>query len=341
MRAMLLHKIMPVGRDSRPLKPADVPVPKPKSNEILVRVSACGICHTELDEIEGRSPPPRLPVIPGHEVVGRVEKAGSRARGFRPGERVGIGWIHSACGRCRFCREGMENLCEEFTATGRDVNGGYAEFMTVPEGSAYRIPRAFSDAEAAPLLCAGGVGYRSLMLANVGKGQRLGLTGFGGCGHLLLQMAKQKYPGLKVYVFARSRKQRDFARRLGADWAGGTGSRPPRMLDAVIDTTPAWSPPAEALKSLRRGGRLVINAIRKEDADKRSLLGIDYQRDLWNEKEVKSVANVTRKDIKDFLKLAASMPIRPEVRTYKLEQANEALRTLKAGHIRGALVLVV
>jgi propanol-preferring alcohol dehydrogenase len=341
MKAMILSKISSMDRKRNPLKPVDVPVPEPRGNEILVRVRACGVCHTELDEIEGRSPPPRLPIIPGHEVVGRVERRGSRARRFKIGDRVGIGWIRSACGACRLCREGNENLCERFVATGRDADGGYAEFMAVPEDFAYRIPGTFSDAEAAPLLCAGGVGYRSLRLANIKDGQRLGLTGFGACGHLTLQAARHMYPNLKTYVFARSREQRDFARRLGADWAGSTESRPPERLDAVIDTTPAWKPATEALRNLKRGGRLVINAIRKEDSDKGSLLGIDYQRDLWHEKEVKSVANVTRRDIREFLKLAASIPIRPEVRIYRLGEANAALQRLKAGHVKGALVLVV
>jgi propanol-preferring alcohol dehydrogenase len=340
MKAMILSRTASMDKNSNPLRPADLPVPRPRSKEILVRVSACGVCHTELDEIEGRLTPPRLPIVPGHEVVGRVEKRGRLANKFRISERVGIGWIHSSCGACRFCREGNENLCESFAATGRDADGGYAEFMTVPEDSAYRIPRAFSDNEAAPLLCAGGVGYRSLRLANLRDGQGLGLTGFGACGHLTLQMARQKYPKLRTHVFARSREQRDFARELGAGWTGGTEARPPEMLDCIIDTTPAWRPPAEALRNLRPGGRLVINAIRKGDADKKALLDIDYQRDLWLEKEIKSVANVTRRDITDFLKLAASIKLRPQIREFKLEDANLALQKLKAGHVRGALVLV-
>jgi propanol-preferring alcohol dehydrogenase len=340
MKAMILSKTASMDRVSNPLEPADLPVPRPRSNEILVKVSACGVCHTELDEIEGRVKPPRLPIVPGHEVVGMVEKRGSRARRFRTGERVGIGWIHSCCGTCRFCREGNENLCEKFAATGLDANGGYAEYITVPEDSAYRIPSAFSDSEAAPLLCAGGVGYRSLRLAGIGKVHSLGLTGFGACGHLTLQMARHEYPKLRTYVFARSRKQRDFARRLGADWTGSTESRPPEMLDCIIDTTPAWNPPVKALRCLRPGGRLVINAIRKGDSDKESLMDIDYQRDLWVEKEIKSVANVTRRDIADSLKLAASTEIRPRIKEYNLEDANRALQRLKSGHIRGALVLV-
>jgi propanol-preferring alcohol dehydrogenase len=341
MKAVILSRTMSLDKGRNPLKLVDLPVPEPGKNGILVRVTACGVCHTELDEIEGRTRPSRLPIIPGHEVVGRVERLGNHANKFKIGDRVGVGWIHSSCGKCSFCRTGNENLCERFVATGRDANGGYAEYMTVPEDFAYRIPRTFSDSEAAPLLCAGSVGYRSLRLAELGDGQGLGLTGFGACGHLILQMARKMYPKLKVHVFARSREQRRFAMELGADWTGSTESRPPEKLDCIIDTTPAWRPPLEALKNLMPGGRLIVNAIRKEDKDKNALLDIDYQRDLWLEREIKSVANVTRKDIVDSLKLAASIPLRPQIREYKLEEANQALQKLKAGHIRGALVLVV
>jgi propanol-preferring alcohol dehydrogenase len=337
MKAMVLERPRPVRPGSSPLRPKSLPVPRPGKGQVLIRVSACGVCHTDLDEAEGREKA-RLPVIPGHQVTGRVESLGSGARRFRKGDRVGVGWIYSSCGSCRFCKSGQENLCESFMATGKDADGGYAEFMAVPEDYAFRLP-SLPDIEAAPLLCAGGVGYRSLRLSGIGDGQALGLTGFGACGHLIIQMARHMYPGLRVYVFARSREQRGLARELGAEWAGGTGSRPPGRLDAVIDTTPAWKPPVEALRSLRRGGRLVINAIQKEDSDKQNLMGLDYQRDLWHEKEVKSVANVTRRDITEFLGLASRLGIRPEVRAYSLDQANDALERLKKGHVRGALVL--
>jgi propanol-preferring alcohol dehydrogenase len=337
MKAMVLARTAPAERN--PLKPRDVPVPRPGKNEILVKVSACGVCRTDLDQVEGRIVS-RLPIIPGHEIVGRVEKKGSQARRFGIGDRVGVGWISSACGSCGHCLSGNENLCPGFRATGRDANGGYAEYARVNENFAFRIPRAFSDQEAAPLLCAGSVGYRSLLLSGAGEGGRLGLTGFGACGHLILQMAIHKFPGIRVFVFARSRAQRDFAKKLGAHWTGRAESRPPERLDSVIDTTPAWAPAVEALRNLRPGGRLVINAIQKQDSGKTALLGLDYQRDLWMEKEIKSVANVARKDISGFLKLAAAVPIRPGTREYGLEQANQALEGLKKGNIRGALVLV-
>ncbi len=341
MKAMVINQISRLADNPRPLEPVELPVPRPGRGEILVRVSACGVCHTELDEIEGRTPPPQLPVIPGHEVVGKVAENGPDSSRFKPGDRVGVGWIYSSCGRCDYCRSGRENLCPEFRATGRDANGGYAEYMTVSEEFAYPIPSVFSDAEAAPLLCAGGVGYRSLRLTGMEDGQSLGLTGFGASAHLVLQMARFKYPSSRVYVFARSEKERVFARELGAVWAGETEAAPPEPLDCIIDTTPAWKPVVEALRNLKSGGRLVINAIRKEAGDQDYLLRLKYPTHLWMEKEIKSVANVTRKDIGDFLDLASRIPIRPEVEEFSLEEANTALRELKAGKIRGAKVLTI
>lgn len=339
MKAMVLNAINRVRDNVSPLKLTELPEPVPAEDEILVRVSACGVCHTELDEIEGRTPPPRLPVVLGHQVVGRVEACGSGAKAFQIGDRVGIAWIFSACGVCKFCRVGNENLCQDFKATGRDANGGYAEHMAVPEASAYRIPPDFVDAEAAPLLCAGAVGYRALRLTGLQNGQNLGLTGFGGSNHLVLQMARHRYPNTKVFVFARSEKERAFARELGAVWAGDTAETSPEKLDCIIDTTPVWRPVVEALRNLERGGRLVINAIGKEEVDKDILLQLDYQTHLWLEKEVKSVANVTRNDVSEFLALAGEMHIRPEYQEFALEEANQALSELKAGKIRGAKVL--
>jgi propanol-preferring alcohol dehydrogenase len=341
MKAMILHRLCTVERDSSPLELADLPVPVPGENEILVRVSTCGVCHTELDEIEGRTPPPRLPVVPGHQVIGRVEKKGSRATRFETGERVGIGWIYSACKRCRFCLEGHENLCEEFRATGRDADGGYAEYIVVAEDFAYRIPDIFSDSQAAPLMCAGAIGYRSLRLTGIKDGDNLGLTGFGASAHLVLKMARYKYPGSKVFVFARSQKERIFAKELGAVWAGDTEDESPERLNCIIDTTPAWKPVVEALKNLRKGGRLVINAIRKEEKDKEYLLKLDYSAHLWLEKEIKSVANVARTDVSEFLDLAAKIPIMPEVEEFAFEDANKALIELKERKIRGAKVLKI
>ncbi|MEO0078682.1 MAG: zinc-dependent alcohol dehydrogenase family protein [candidate division WOR-3 bacterium] len=339
MKAMILERLGSLADCSTPLRLSDLPEPVPGPHELLIRVSVCGVCHTELDEIEGRTPPPRLPVVLGHQVVGTV--VGGAASRFRVGDRVGVAWIFSACGRCEYCRTGQENLCPEFQATGRDANGGYAEYMTVPEEFAYPVPSVLSDAEAAPMLCAGAIGYRSLRLTNLRDGQALGLTGFGASGHLVLKLVRHRYPGTRVYVFARSREEQAFALELGATWAGDTDQRPPELLDSIIDTTPVWKPIVAALACLKPGGRLVINAIRKEDADRSVLLGLDYPRHLWLEKEVKSVANVTRQDVAEFLEIAAQIPLKPEVQEYPLEQANQALAELKQRRIRGAKVIRV
>ena len=341
MKAMVLKKIGNVLETRHPLEPVTLEEPSPKSKEILIKVAACGVCHTELDEIEGRTPPPRLPVVPGHQAVGRVVGHGDGARRFEKGDRVGVAWIHRSCGECEHCRQGVENLCDEFVATGRDADGGYAEYMTVPENFAYAIPDRFSDVEAAPLLCAGAIGYRSLRLTGLQGHQNLGLTGFGASAHLVLKMARYRYPDSRVFVFARSEKERGFALSLGAVWAGSTEMLAPEKLHCIIDTTPAWKPVVAALENLRPGGRLVINAIRKEEADKALLMDLDYPRHLWLEKEIKSVANVARKDVEEFLGLAAKIPIVPEVETFSLEEANQALVELKERKIRGAKVLVV
>jgi propanol-preferring alcohol dehydrogenase len=338
MKALVLTGISRFAENPAPLVLAAMPEPTPGEGEILIAVSACGVCHTELDEIEGRTPPV-LPVILGHQVVGRVASLGPGAVRFRIGDRVGVGWIHWACGVCDACRTGNENICKQFRATGRDVNGGYAEFMTVPEAFVYDIPGIFSDAEAAPLLCAGAIGYRSLRLTGLKDGQSLGLSGFGASAHLILKMVRHRFSDIKVFVFARSERERAFALELGAAWTGATEDAPPEMLHAVIDTTPAWKPVVEALKHLSPGGRLVINAIRKEDNDKAELLRLDYPVHLWLEKEIKSVANVARRDISEFLALAARIPLRSEVEEYPLTDANRALAELRAGNIRGAKVL--
>jgi len=339
MKAMVLTELSDLRENRSPLRPTELPVPEPKDNEILIKISACGVCHTELDEIEGRTPPSRLPIIPGHQVIGRIEGRGAKARRFRAGERVGIAWIHYACGRCHFCLGGYENLCDAFKATGRDVDGGYGEYTTVHENFAYRIPEVFSDSEAAPLLCAGAVGYRSLKLCGLKDGETLGLTGFGASAHLVIMTARYLYPNSRVFVFSRTDRERDFARELGAFWAGAIGDAPTEKLRAAIDTTPAWKPVLETLQNLEKGGRLVINAIRKEEGDKDALLGLDYPRHIWMEKEIKSVANVGRSDVEEFLRIAGEMPIRPQIEEFGLEEANEALGELKERRIRGAKVL--
>lgn len=335
MRAMVIHDISTFDENPEPLELMEVARPEPGIGEILIAVSVCGVCHTEIDEIEGRTPPSRLPMIPGHEIVGRVARLGDGCRRFDLGQRVGVGWIHSSSGT------EDENLAQMFIATGRDADGGYAEYVAVPEEYAYAIPDVFSDEEAAPLLCAGAVGFRSLRLAKIRDGDVLGLTGFGGSGHLVLQMAKYLYPATTVFVFARSQSERAFATELGADWSGDTGDDPPLPPHAIIDTTPAWRPVLAALKCLRPGGRLVINAIRKEAADRDLVADISYEDHLWMEKEVKSVANVTRRDIGEFLPIAAEIPLRVETEAYPLEKANDALTDLRAGHLRGAKVLII
>ena len=335
MKAMLLNRIASLQDNPEPLTSVDIPVPEPAPDEVLIRINACGVCHTELDEIEGRTPPSVLPVIPGHEVIGRVAGKGDRVTRLELGDRVGVGWIFKSTG------DDNENLSNEFVATGRDANGGYAEYMTVHERYAYHIPDCFTDYEAAPLLCAGSVGYRALKLTNIRNGDILGLTGFGAFGHLVLQLARNLYPKSPVYVFARNLEERKFAIELGAAWAGNTGDKPPEQPYAVIDTTPAWRPVLAALKCLRPGGRLVINAIRKEDGDKSLMAEIDYAEHLWQEKELKTVANVTSHDIKACLEIAAEAGIRPEVQVYRLDEANKALHELRAGAVRGAKVLAI
>lgn len=335
MRAMVLREVVSLEDCRTPLELVELPSPQPKPGEVLVRVSACGVCHTELDEIEGRTAPPQFPIIPGHEIVGRVVQLGAGVTERQIGDRVGIGWIHSSSGT------DDENLSPAFQATGRDVNGGYAEFVTVPQDYTFPVPERFSDAEAAPLLCAGAIGYRSLRLTSIADGQRLGLTGFGASAHLVLKIARHLLPNSPIFVFARDPVAREFAAQLGAAWAGDTTDRAPAPLHAVIDTTPAWTPVVEALANLLPGGRLIINAIRKEEADKHALQELSYHDHLWMEREIKSVANITGRDIREFLKLAAEVPIVPQIETYPLEAANQALIELRMGPNKGAKVLIV
>lgn len=334
MKAMLLRETAPLSQNPNPLSFEDWPEPKAGPGEVLIRVTVCGVCHTELDEIEGRMKP-RLPIVPGHQVVGVIEN------GERKGQRVGAAWIASACGKCAQCLSGNENLCADFKATGRDMDGGYAEYMKVRADFVHPIPESFSDSEAAPLLCAGAIGYRSLRLANIQDGQSLGLAGFGGSNHLVLKMAKHKYPNTKVFVFSRNIEEREFALSLGAAWAGAIDQNPLAELNAVIDTTPVWGPVVEALKHLSPGGRVVVNAIRKEEADKEVLMRLDYPSQLWMEKEIKSVANVTRRDVREFLQLAEQADIRPEFQEFELKDANRALAEIKQGKIRGSKVLKI
>jgi len=330
MKAMVLKEISPVEKE--PLEIMDLPDPFPESKEILVKISACGVCHTELDEIEGRLPS-KLPIVLGHQIVGRVKKLGSGATKFNIEDRVGIAWINSACGKCHFCREGNENLCLEFQGTGCHANGGYAQYIAISEDFAYLIPKRFSDAEATPLLCAGAIGYRDLILSGIKKGQTLGLFGFGASAHIVIQIAK--YWGCEVFVLTRSEEHRNLAKNLGASWTGGPEDQPPKKLHCAIDFTPVGETVPHALRVLEKGGRLVLAVIRKRNP----IPPLDYAQLLWDEKEIKSVANMTRKDAQEFLSLAAEIPIVPEVREFKLEEANQALILLKQGKMQGAGVL--
>ena len=332
MKAMVLRETSSIEKE--PLRMEDLPDPVPGPGEILVKVSVCGVCHTELDEIEGRLQS-KLPVVLGHQVVGKVAALGSGAKRFQLGDRVGIAWIYSACGKCRFCQRGNENLCLEFKGTGCHVNGGYAQYTVVSEDYAYLIPQRFSDSQAAPLLCAGAIGYRDLTLSGIQRGQTLGLFGFGASAHIVIQVAK--YWGGEVFVFTRSEEHRELAKKLGASWTGGPEDQPPRKLNCAIDFTPVGETVVNAMSVLEKGGRLILAVIRK----KNPIPSMDYSKHLWDEKEIKSVANITRKDAEGFLSLAAEIPVIPEVEEFQLAEANEALILLKQGRIQGSGVLRV
>ena len=341
MKAMLLQKLGAIESGSRPLLYTDIPSPSPGDSDVLLRVRACGVCHTELDEIEGRTPPPRLPIVLGHQAIGQICEVGRNVRKWHKGDRAGVAWIHSACRHCQFCRSDRENLCPQFEATGRDCHGGYAEYLRADADFVHQIPTTLSDSQAAPLLCAGAIGYRSLGLTNLRNGEPLGLTGFGSSAQLVLKMARHRFPSSPIYVFARSSEERVLAVELGAAWAGHTTEKPPTLLNAVIVTTPAWTPIVAALANLSPGGRLVVNAIRKESADQAVLTELNYATHLWQEKEIKSVANVTRHDVREFLVLAAIMKLVPQVQEYPLSAANEALIDLKMRPVTAAKVLVM
>jgi alcohol dehydrogenase, propanol-preferring len=341
MRAMVYHGGGANGQPGR-LALEDIPTPAPSAGEILVRVVVCGVCRTDLDVVDGRLAPARLPVVPGHQVVGRIAAVGPGVEGARVGQRIGVAWIHSACGACHWCMTDRENLCPDFVSTGCGHDGGYADMLTVPARFAHPIPDALSDLRAAPLLCAGAIGWRALRLAGLTDGEPLGLTGFGASAHLVLQLARRRYPTSPVYVFARQPAERQFALELGAQWAGTSAERAPAPCAAIIDTTPAWTPVVDALGQLAPGGRLVINAIRKIHADQEALLRLDYATHLWMEREIKSVANVSRLDVREMLIAAAELGLTPTVSELPLERANEALDALRRGEsVRGATVLRV
>ena len=347
----VLQLLSPSSALAVPLTIADRPLPTltPNSNSVLLRVRACGVCHTDLHIVEGDLPPKKLPITPGHQVVATVEQIDSGVTvpstspstalrtqlraGFKVGDRVGVPWLHATCGICEFCKRGEENLCDHAKFTGWDVDGGYADYLMADENALVPIPDLFSDVEAAPLLCAGIVGYRSLVKSDLQPGERLGIFGFGASGHIALQVAR--HWGCPVSVFTRSETHRALARSLGAEWAGPAEESPPHLLDRAIIFAPAgWLVPL-ALGHLRKGGTLAINAIHTSPIPE-----MKYDLLYW-ERTIRSVANATRRDALEFMQLAAQVPIKTEVTTFPLEAANEALAKLKRGEINGAAVLLI
>lgn len=327
--------------ENLPLAMVELPRPVPDANQVLIRVSHCGICHTELDEIEGRAKPSHLPIIPGHQAVGKVIQVGASVSSDWIGKRVGVAWISGSCQQCDFCRQGLENLCSEYTATGKDVDGGYAEYMVADAEYIVEIPKVLSSEHAAPLLCAGAIGYRSLSLCQITNGQALGLTGFGSSGKIALQLCKLMYPDSAIYVFARSPEERQIALEQGATWAGSSEEIPSSMLSAVIDTTPVWTPIIKALECLEPSGRVIVNAISKLDVDQNALLDLDFNTHLWREKSIKSVANVTREDVSNCLRLITGGDWRPAIEVIPFEQANKALVDLKFQPVVASKVLKI
>jgi propanol-preferring alcohol dehydrogenase len=333
LKAIILEKCAAV--ETKPLKFAELPLPPPQKNQLLIKIRCCGICHTDLDEIEGRLKPPKLPIVLGHQIVGIVEKNGDGAKKFKIGQRVGITWLNSCCDRCEFCKSGRENLCLNAKWTGLDTNGGYAEYTTIDENFSYPIPDCFSDAQAAPLLCAGVIGYRALRLLEPQNKSTVGLVGFGASAHLVIQMLKFKYPNIKVFAFSRDKEHIEFAKTLGADWSGTTEDKLPEKLDGAIDFTPSGKIIPLIMEKLDRGGKLVINAIRKIE----TIDGLDYAEHLWHEKIIQSTANVTRADAAEFLALAAKIPIKPDVEEFAFDKINDAIILLKQSKLKAAACL--
>jgi len=329
MKACLLRTVG--AAETSPLEFAEIPVPAPRGDEVLVRVRACGVCRTDLHVVEGELPPRRSPVIPGHQVVGIVEQLGSRAKRFPVGARVGVPWLYRSCGVCEFCSSGRENLCDAAVFTGYTADGGYADYLVAPESFVYPIPDGFGDLDAAPLLCAGIIGFRCLRISEVGKGSTLGMYGFGAAAHVAIQVAR--HWGVNVFAFTRDPRHQQHARDLGAAWAGTTADKPPAHLDAAIIFAPAGELVPEALKVMKKGGAVVMGGIHSSP-----IPSLDY-RLLYDERVIRSVANNTRCDGEDFLHVAAEIPIRTEIKLYPLRDANLALQEHKRGAIRGTAVL--
>jgi len=330
MRAFISKEPRPI--EEEPLAEVEVADPVPGPDEVRIKISTCGVCHTDLHVIEGELPPKKLPIIPGHEIVGIVDATGGKVSRFKVGDKAGAAWLHSTCGECEFCLRSNENLCEKARFTGYDVDGGYAQYTVVPENFAYSVPDGFSDLEAAPLLCAGIIGYRALRLSDIEKGGRLGLYGFGASAHIVIQVAT--YWNCEVYVFSRSEEHRQLARKLGAVWTGRAEDDPPVKLQSAIIFAPAGKLVRDALRVLEKGGTLALAGIYMTPIPE-----LDYEKHLYHEKTVKSVANSTRKDAEDILSLAAEIPIRTEIQEFALHDVNRALILLKQGRIKGAGVL--
>src|SRR5947209_2387104 len=334
MRAMLLERSQPA--EESPLHLAEIPTPTPAPGEVRVRVRCCAVCHTDLHIVEGELPLPKLPVIPGHQIVGVIDAVGKEVHKLKAGDRVGVPWLYHTCGQCDYCRRGFENLCDFAEFTGYHANGGYAEAMLVSESYAYALLPTFSDENAAPLLCAGIIGYRSYRLSGAHRGLRLGLYGFGASAHLVLQLARHE--GCEVYIFTRTPAHRELAKKLGAAWVGAAEDTPPSELDAAIIFAPAGSLVPQALRVLRKGGTLALAGITMTPIPQ-----LDYSL-LYHERIIRSVANSTRQDCREFLDLAAQMttakiPLHTEIQLFHLDQANEALQALKKSQIKAAAVL--
>lgn len=329
MRAMVLTCPAPI--EEKPLELCEIPVPEPGPGEVRIRVSTCGVCHTDLHIAEGDLPLSKSPLILGHQIVGRVDALGPGTGRFVPGARVGVAWLHWTCGECRYCQRGRENLCEQALFTGYQVDGGFAEYTLAPEAFIYPIPEGFSDEEAAPLLCGGIIGYRALRLSEAQPGDALGLYGFGASAHITIQVAR--HLGCEVYVFTRSEEHKRLARKLGAVWVGEAQDRPPEPLDAAIVFAPAGWIVLEALKSLDKGGTLALAGIHMSPIPE-----MPYEF-IYGERTVRSVSNATREDGEELLRLAAEIPVKTETEVYKLEEANEVLWRLKERRVQGAAVL--
>jgi propanol-preferring alcohol dehydrogenase len=331
MKACILRA--PAAIESRPLEIVEFPKPAPAEREVLVRIHACGVCRTDLHVTEGELPPRKSPIVPGHQVVGVVEANGPQASRFAIGARVGIPWLHSTCGVCEYCTSGRENLCEKATFTGWMVDGGYAEYAVAREDFVYALPEGFSDLHVAPLLCAGIIGFRTLRLSGIEPGGKLGMYGFGAAAHVAIQVAR--HWKIEVYAITRDARHRKLALDLGAKWAGDSNEEPPAKLDAALIFAPAGELVIAALRTLKRGGTVTLGGIHMSP-----IPPLDYDL-LYHERVIRSVANNTRRDGEDFLKIAAEIPIVTQVQEFPLEQANDALNALKNDAVRGAAVLRV